>query len=193
MNYKYLYYFPLLCCFAACETKTQETTEKAAAPDSSVKANATTTFTNQSELFRLILGKPSNNLFRELNLGDAVSKIKATETVFEMFEDSTNHLSYTHETDNFETIDVVYFLDKNQTISRIRVDVYLNNLKNTKTIYDQLDNYWSGNYAIPKKEGKALSWKTNNGVMIKLEDVSKNKDYGLQLNIGPPTKTPAVM
>ena len=167
-----------------CSTKNEQTTEQKTKPDSAASPAQTVVIPNQSELLKTVIGKPSNDLFRGLNIGDAVAKIKQNEA-FEIFEDSTNHVGYTFETENFETIDVLYFLDANKTISNIKVDVYVNSATTAQSLFSQLDNYWSGKFNVDKKSSKVALWKIDNNTILKLEDVSKDKDYGLKIFIGP--------
>lgn len=139
--------------------------------------------TNPSELLRLILS-PQGGDFRGFKFGDPLSKIKSGET-FELFEDSTNHVGFTYETENFEAIDILYYLDKNQALNSIRVDVYLNDANAVRNLSEQFDTYLSGKYTPEKKQGKTTTWRGQGGLVVTLEDVSKDKDYGLRLGMGP--------
>lgn len=139
--------------------------------------------TNPSELLRLILS-PQGGDFRGFKFGDPLSKIKSGET-FELFEDSTNHVGFTYETENFEVIDILYYLDKNQALNSIRVDVYLNDANAVRNLSEQFDTYLSGKYTPDKKQGKTTTWRGQGGLVVTLEDVSKDKDYGLRLGMGP--------
>ena len=171
----------------SCKSTTEQTAEQQkpalendkAAPNSAPVVNS-----NQSELLKTIVGAAGEGFFRGLNFGDPIDKIKATEK-FELFEDSTDHVGFTYETENFEAVDVLYYLDKNQTIKNIRVDAYLNSPLAVRGLQDQFETYLSGRFRNEKKEGKTTIWKGANNVYITLEDVSKGKDYGLRLRMGP--------
>lgn len=167
----------------SCDTKNQQAgEEEKPAVDTSAGVTTEVPNTSQSELLRTVLGKAGGN-FRGLNFNDPISKVKELET-FELFEDSTDHVGFTYETENFEAIDVLYYLDKNQLLNGIRVDVYLNDANSVKGLWSQFETYLSGKYAIDKKQGKVAFWKDKGGRMVKLEDVSKGKDFGLRLSIG---------
>jgi hypothetical protein len=186
----HIYYFGIyalagLFLLAACDTKNQQQTEQRTPIDSvATQPEDVVVVSNQSEFLRTIVGSTTNQFFRGLDLGQSVSDIKATEK-FEIFEDSTNHVSYTHETDSFESVDVQYNLDKNKTIHDIRTDVYLNTKTSANNLWDQFDNYFSGRYVVAKAQGKTKIWKVKNGVFVKLMDVSEGKDFGLQIKMGP--------
>lgn len=181
---------------ASCETKTQQSSEIIQAQaDSTTKAVNRIASSNQSELFRTIIGVPAGD-FRGFNFGDPVAKIKASET-FEMFEDSTDHVGFTYETENVETIDVLYYLDKNQAFNSAQIDVYLVTEEATKQLWDQFDTYLSGKYTLEKRQGKRAFWRHHSGKRVSLEDVSKGKDFGIRFIVGDkalslsPTKTDA--
>lgn len=167
----------------SCDTKNQQAGEaEKPAVDSLSGPTTNVPNTSQSELLQTVLGKPGGD-FRGVKFGDPISKIKELES-FELFEDSTDHVGFTYETENFEAIDVMYYLDKNQLLNGIRVDVYLNDAASVKGLWTQFETYLSGKYVMDKKQGKVAFWKDKGGRMVKLEDVSKGKDFGLRLSIG---------
>ncbi len=112
----------------SCGKNGEQTSEQQKAQSDSIKPiTEPVVSTNQSELLRTIIA-PQGGDFRGFKFGDPLSKIKAEEK-FELFEDSTDHVGFTYETENFEAIDILYYLDKNQALNSIRVDVYLNDAK----------------------------------------------------------------
>lgn len=194
MNYSYKHPFCLFLWLTvaagfvvSCQTENEQSTaQQTTTPDTAKTAPTSPTLmsSNQSELLQTIVGGAGNGFFRGINLGDPVSKIKATET-FELFEDSTDHVGFTHETENLEAIDVLYYLDKNQTLKSIRVDTYLNSAPAVRGLQDQFETYLSGRFKNEKKNGEKTTWKSPNNVHITLQNVSKGKDYGLRLEMGP--------
>jgi hypothetical protein len=185
MQHKYLNFFFVIIFLAACDNKNKGQSEQKQPADSiAARPEDVVSVSNQSEFLRTIVGNTTKQFFRGLDLGSSVSDIKATET-FEIFEDSTNHVSYTHETENFESVDVKYGLDKNKTIHDIKTDVYLNTQASANSLWDQFDNYFSGRYVATKTIGKTKIWKAKEGVFVKLMDVSEGKDFGLQIKMGP--------
>ncbi len=168
----------------ACDTKNQQQTDQKAPIDSvATRPEDVIVVSNQSEFLRTIVGNTTNHFYRGVDLGDALNTIKTAET-FEIFEDSTGHVSYTHETENFESVDVQYNLDKNKTVHDIKTDIYLNTKNSANSLWDQFDNYFSGRYVVTKTIGKTKIWKVKDGVFIKLMDVSEGKDFGLQIKMG---------
>ncbi len=151
--------------------------------DSTIISEELILSTNQAELLRLIIS-PQGGDFRGFKLGDPLSKIKADEQ-FELFEDSTTHVGFMYETENYEAIDILYYLDKNQALNSIRVDVYLNNADDVQNLLEQFDTYLSGKYTSNRRGSKSSDWQGKGGLSVVLTDVSKEKDFGLRLSIGP--------
>lgn len=178
--------------FYSCSTKTEEETDTKAA-DSVALNNPVQTELNsdQSVLLQTILatssGEHTEGIIRGVSFGDPVSKVKSVET-FEMFEETADHLGYTHETPKLESIDVQYFLAPGKKVNRITVDVYLNSAEATKELWNAGKNYFTENYAAPKEEKGVLIW-NKKSVRVNMEDVSKGKDFGLKFEFSPSGKT----
>lgn len=169
----------------ACSTKTEEDKE-APKNDSLSLANPAQSElnSNQSTLLQNILGAATpESIIRGISFGDPVSKVKATET-FEMFEEVGDHLGYTIETPQFETIDVQYFTNKDQKVNKITIDVYLNSADATKQLWEAGKKHFSETYEAPKEDGKMLIW-NKKSVRVNMEDVSKGKDFGLKFEFFP--------
>lgn len=174
----------------ACDTKTNEKTEAAA--DSVVLQEPAPADLNsdQSTLLKTILGPAGQNsggtVLRGIAFGDPIAKVKATET-FEMFEETGDHLGYTSETAQLETIDVQYFLTPEKKVNKIMVDVYLNSPEATKQLWNASKQYFNDTYSAPKEESKKITW-ANKSVRVSMEDVSEGKDYGLKFQFFPADK-----
>lgn len=173
---------------SGCDTKTNEQSE--AATDSvKVEAPAENDLnSDQSALLQTILGtdKAEGTVLRGISFGDPISKIKASEN-FEMFEETADHLGYTAETPQLETIDVQYFLTPDKKVNRITVDVYLNSPEATKQLWNAGKNYFTKDYDAPKEEPNKVTW-NKKSVRVNMEDVSKGKDYGLKFQFVPTDK-----
>lgn len=175
---------------SACDTKTNEKTEAAA--DSVVLHEPAPADLNsdQSALLKTILGpaeqNPAGVVLRGIAFGDGIAKVKATET-FDMFEETPDHLGYTSETAQLETIDVQYFLTPEKKVNKITIDVYLNSPEATKQLWNASKQYFNEAYSAPKEESKKVTW-NNKTVRVDMEDVSKGKDYGLKFQFFPADK-----
>lgn len=171
---------------SACNTKTQQETDTPATDSATLPDPSQSELnSNQSALLKTMLGTTpaEGSIIRGVSFGDPVSKVKATET-FEMFEEMPDHLGYTMETPQLETMDVQYFINKDKKVESIRVDVYLNSADATKQLWNAGKSHFSEKYAAPKEEGKVVTW-NKNSVRVNMEDVSSGKDYGLKFEFFP--------
>ncbi len=169
----------------ACSTKTEEDKE-APINDSIALSNPAQSElnSNQSALLQTIIGTTTpESIIRGVSFGDPISKVKATET-FEMFEEMGDHLGYTFETPQFETIDVQYFTGKDQKVNKITIDVYLNSADATKQLWEAGKKHFSEIYESPKQDGQILIW-NKKSVRVNMENVSTGKDFGLKLEFLP--------
>jgi hypothetical protein len=176
----------LIAVVTGCQSKTKEETEQA--KDSLAIANPTQSELNsdQSALLKNVLGNSAEGIIRGISFGDDIAKVKATET-FEMFEETADHLGYTSETPQLETIDVQYFINAEKKVSKIQVDVYLNSGDATKQLWNASKNHFTEIYASPKQENKSFVW-NKNSVKVQMEDVTKGKDFGLKFVFYPTNK-----
>jgi len=121
------------------------------------------------------LGLTSNHDWRQVNLGDDFAAAKATETSAP-FEQDAEHVGYSQEFENLESVDHQYF-QSGDKVSSIQVDFYLNSATAVKTYQQELTTYLTARYGAP---GAGMSWKNGS---VTLKDVSKGKDFGLKLVI----------
>ncbi|TLU98749.1 hypothetical protein [Dyadobacter luticola] len=186
--YKWTSALLIMLAVVSCDTKTNEKTEKS--PDSVVTVPPATNDlnSNQSALLTKIIGEPNEGtIIRGVSFGDPVSKVKAAET-FDMFEETADHLGYTSETTQLETIDIQYFFTPDKKVNKITVDVYLNSTDATKQLWNAGKKHFTDSYGAPKEEANKISW-NNKSVKVNMEDVSKGKDFGLKFQFFPADKT----
>lgn len=69
-------------------------------------------------------------------------------------------------------------------MNRVSVEVYLNSNQAVKDLWEQFDTYFSGKYTVEKRQPKMAIWKESGRKMVKMQEVSKDKDFGLRLTIG---------
>jgi hypothetical protein len=173
-----------------CRTKTT-TDEEATNPTDSLALQdpaSSAINSNQSELLNTIVGASEEGIIRGIAFGDPISKVRANES-FEMFEDSARHVGFTFETDQLETIDVLYyFTPTGRTVNKITVDIYLNSETATRQLWSSAEKRFTDQYGTPlEAKPRRITWKKNpvNAIM---EEVSEGKDYGLKLVFQPTDK-----
>jgi hypothetical protein len=142
---------------------------------------------NQSELLQTIIGN-STGIVRGIQFGDPIKKVKANEN-FDMFEDTTDHVGFTFDTEQLETIDVQYFYHMNVGVHKINIDVYLNSKDATRQLWKASKEHFMLKYNTPQQEDdKKIVWKDGN-VLITLDDVSIGKDFGVKMSFVPVDKS----
>ncbi|MCX6217375.1 hypothetical protein [Spirosoma sp.] len=129
------------------------------------------------------LGLTPDSHWRGINLGDDFTKVKATEKG-ESFESDADHIGYTIEFKNLESADVLYY-QTNSKVSAIDVDLFLNSRQSVSDYQKELGGYFTGRYGKSKPSVGGLVWTGRQGEQILLKDVSKGKDFGLKVRIGP--------
>lgn len=186
---------------AGCQTKTT-TDEDATLPndngatgqpaDGAINSTA-------SVLLKTIVGSSDEGIIRGISFGDDVGKVRASESraaetraaePFEMFEDSLRHVGYTFETDQLETIDVLYyFTPTGRMVNKITVDVYLNSEEATQQLWQAAKKRFTDQYGAPLEDKpRHLSWKKA-PAQVTMDEVSEGKDYGLKMVFVPTDKT----
>lgn len=129
------------------------------------------------------LGLTPDSHWRGINLGDDFAKVKATEKG-ESFENDANHIGYTIELTNLESADMLYY-QKNNKVSTIDVDLFLNSRQSVNDYQKELGAYFTSRYGASKPAAGGATWTGSTGETVLLKDVSKGKDFGLKVKIGP--------
>lgn len=129
------------------------------------------------------IGLTTDSDWRGIRLGDAAATVKEKEKAT-LFETDAKHLGYTVEFANLESIDMLYLLGANQTVSGIEVDLYLNDAQSVDAYQTDLKRYFDARY---KATATAGTWQGDRGQTITLKNVSKGKDYGLKVRIAGST------
>lgn len=163
--------------FQTCQQKQQdnETTDSTAA---AVALPAEIPISEQL----ITLGLTQQSHWRGISLGDSITKVKATEKA-QLFENEANHLGYTVEFPNLESMDVLYYQDGRQRVSTIGIDLYLNTQQSVNGYIKGLTDYFTGRYGKSTLEQKTLVWTGPKQEKISLKDVSKGKDFGVKIKI----------
>jgi len=175
----------------SCQTKTSANEDSTPPTDSAATGKSASGDINStaSGLLKTIVGSTDEGVIRGIAFGDPVSKVRATET-FEMFEDSLRHVGYTFETNQLETIDVLYyFTPEGRNVDKITVDVYLNSEQAARQLWQAAKKRFTGQYGAPLEDKtRHLSWKKA-PARVTMDEVSEGKDYGLKMVFTPTDKT----
>ncbi len=175
-----------VCCstlsFNACRSRQQANSQST---DSTQTAESTTEpITDVAITGHLVeLGLTPNSDWRGINVGDEFANVKGVEKG-ESFESDADHIGYTIELKNLESADILYYQTAKK-VSAIDVDLFLNNRQSVITYQKELEGYFSARYGAPKPGDGGTVWDGQKGKTVLLKDVSKGKDFGLKIKIGP--------
>ncbi len=170
-----IYYFILALLIIACSNPKKTETVEVLNPPSP----KTATSSKVQKLLRTIMGT-GEGLLRGIQFGDAIADVKKKEKA-ELFEEEDSHVGYSFDTDNFETVDIIYEKDKQNRVSGIGLDVYMNTDSSNDSLLNELSKQFTAQYGKPVSEAPMPTWeiKPNGKVSIK---VVKNKlDRGLEI------------
>lgn len=166
--------------FMSCQSKkeaTQTTDSTAAAPAEEVTISG-----------RLdSLGVTAEGHWRGISLGDSLTRVKAAEKT-EPFETAPDHIGYSVEFPNLESMDVLYYHRGQPLVTGIVVDLYLNTAQSVKAYNEDLTAYFTARYGKPVTEEGMTVWTTPKQEKVRLKDVSQGKDFGLKIKIGDTPK-----
>lgn len=164
--------------FQMCQQKQQDNTSA----DSAVANTSAQTSGAEISQQLMALGLTQEGHWRGISLGDSITKVTAMEKA-QLFEKDANHLGYSVEFANLESMDVLYYQDSKQLISAIDVDLYLNTQQSVTSYVNDLTSYFTSRYGNPTKREKELIWTGPKQEQISLKDVSKGKDFGVKVKV----------
>jgi hypothetical protein len=164
----------LLVIVCACNTNKSQNTKNLAVNSEGVWVNSVTdSFLNK------ILGGGEGTI-RGFDLGDSISKVKTHEDL-ELFEEESNVLSYTFETEDSEVVDVLY-KHEGDILNEVQLDIYLNSDSVTKEISKGLSLYFTQKYGQPKIDIGKPTWRISSTQLVEVKNITSNLDKGLQIN-----------
>lgn len=137
------------------------------------------------------LGLTTDSDWRGINLGDAYNTVAKREKG-EPFERDDEHVGYTLELKNLETVDILYY-QEDQKVSAIEVDLYVNTEPAVTEYRKDLMAYFNKRYGASETDEETTTWASPKGKIVTLKDVSKGKDYGLKIRILPADDAVAMM
>ena len=167
----------------SCQTQTKEEVETTADSVAISNPNQEELNSDQSALLQEVLGSSKEGVIRGIPFRTHLSKVKSIES-YEMFEELPDHVGFTHETDQLETIDVLYMLSAEKVVKQIKVDVYLNSEAATQQLWNSAKSAFTEKYGSPEIKGKIITWKKGE-LIVDMEDKSEGKDFGLNFQFSP--------
>jgi hypothetical protein len=130
-----------------------------------------------SKLLKRIIGEDTQ-LFRGFRLGQDLNEILAAEKL-KLFEKEKEYFGFTFDTSNFETVDVLYFKDVFNRLSKIQVDVFMNSDETNLELFDALHYFFYEKYGFPTPLQDGYKWSIDPDVTLKFTKVKNQVERGL--------------
>lgn len=135
-----------------------------------------------NKVFNKILGNQERT-FRGYDFGDDLRRIQESE-VLEQFEDVKTHIGYSFDSPTMETVDILYFRDKDDRLQLINIDIYMNTEEASKQMLQAFTTYFNTKYGEPTIHIGTPTWETDD-VTVKIKMVRTKLDTGLQIILEP--------
>lgn len=174
---KIQYYLLLLITISACSNPNNESNMNVRVDSSK---NSTKIYPQlKNPLISKIIGD-TTGLIRGYDFGDPIEDIIATEKN-EKFEESKNHIGYTFDTSNLETVDILYYMDKEKSLNAIQLDIYMNSDSSNDTLFVNFSEYFNAKYGPQIPKLKIPIWKIDENQEVYIKKVKSRLDRGLEI------------
>lgn len=175
-------YFILILFIIACSNpKKTETVEVLNPP-----LPKTATTSNVQKLLRTIMGT-GEGLLRGIQFGDAITDVKKKEKA-ELFEEEESHVGYSFDTDNLETVDILYEKDKQNRVSGIELDIYMNTDASNDSLKNELTKQFTTKYGQPIADAEIPTWEIKPKGKVSIKVVKNKLDRGLEVRYNQNSK-----
>jgi hypothetical protein len=179
-----IYIFVLILFILACSNpKETQTVEVDVPPPPTAPAASS----NVQNLARTILGT-GEGLLRGVKFGDSIEDVKKKETV-ELFEEEDSHVGYSFDTENLETVDILYEKNSQNRVSGIELDIYMNTDETNESLKQELSNLFTVRYGKPVSENPVLVWKVKPTGQVSIKIVKNKLDRGLEVKFSQQPKS----
>ena len=170
-----IYYFILILLTIACSNQKKTETLEVLNPPSP----KTATTSNVQKLLRTIMGT-GEGLLRGIQFGDAIADVKKKEKA-ELFEEEETHVGYSFDTDNLETVDILYEKDKQNRVSGIELDIYMNTDTSNDSLKNELIKQFTTKYGQPIADVEMPTWEIKPKGKVSIKVVKNKLDRGLEV------------
>lgn len=165
---------------AACTPSNEEQTSIELPTDSTAVQPEVPATITKMEIHKLLIDSlfAKGGLVRGVAFGQPLSTIKTNET-WELFEEDPSHIGYTFEAETLQSADILYERDKQNNLTAVDIDVYLNSEAESKALLSEIKRQFTEKYGQPQTD--SLIWKIPTGGRVKVTAVTTNLDHGLTL------------
>lgn len=179
-----IYIFVLILFILACSNPKETQKVEVDAPPPPTAAPAAS---NVQNLARTIMGT-GEGLLRGVKFGDSIEEVKKKETI-ELFEEEDSHVGYSFDTENLETVDILYERNSQNRVSGVELDIYMNTDETNESLKQELSNLFSVRYGKPVSENPILVWKIKPTGQVSIKVVKNKLDRGLEVRFSQQPKS----
>ncbi|MFY7911990.1 MAG: hypothetical protein ACOVO2_20670 [Emticicia sp.] len=130
-------------------------------------------------MLRTIMGT-GEGLIRGIQFGDAITDVKKKEKA-ELFEEEDTHIGYSFDTDNFETVDILYEKNAQDRVSGIELDIYMNTDASNDSLKNELVRQFTNQYGQPITNTEIPTWAIKPKGTVSIKVVKNKLDRGLEV------------
>lgn len=143
------------------------------------------TSSNEQKFLRNIIG--TDGLLRGIQLGDSISDVKKKEKA-ELFEEEETHIGYTFDTENMETVDILYEKDVNNRVKGIELDIYMNADISNENLKNEMSNEFTSRFGKPLANTDDLTWEIKPKGKVTIKVIKNKLDRGLEVKFSQDSK-----
>ncbi|MDZ7935642.1 MAG: hypothetical protein U5M51_11930 [Emticicia sp.] len=149
--------------------------------------NKTATTSNVQKLLRTIMGT-GEGLPEASNLAMRLLILKRKEKA-ELLKKKETHVGYSFDTDNLETVDILYEKDKQNRVSGIELDIYMNTDASNDSLKNELTKQFTTLYGQPVANAEIPTWEIKPKGKVSIKVVKNKLDRGLEVKFTQSTKS----
>ncbi len=170
-----IYYLILSLFIIECNSSEKAETVQVLSPPSAKNASTS----NVQKLLHTIMGT-GEGMLRGIDFGDDISNVKKKEKA-ELFEEEESHIGYSFDSDNLETIDILYQKDKQNRVSGIELDIYMNTEVSNDSLKNELTKQFTSLYGQPLANAETPTWEIKSKGKVSIKVVKNKLDRGLEV------------
>lgn len=169
-------YLCSLCLFIiACSNPKENQKVEVSAPPSTQTYNSS----DAQNLLSAIIGT-NGGLLRGIQFGDSITDVKKKEKS-EIFEEEETHVGYSFDTNNLETVDILYSKDKQNRVKGIELDIYMNTDASNDSLKKEMSKEFTQRYGKPLENTEDPTWIIKPKGKVSIKMIKNKLDRGLEV------------
>lgn len=165
-----------------CKSKEDNQTDVIEEQDTQVK----TSIKDYSNKMQLLVQSDSG-VIRNVFMGMPASKVRGLEDSASIMENGDNYIDYAVHLDSLEEAEVLYYLDEEDKVNKIEVDIYPADETSRSSLYKEFIAYFNSRYGEPTSEIEEVKiWNLpDKNLIIEMRMLGNAKIHDLQIDFKP--------